>query len=78
MKVSNVRTFTLQRAEDVGGVSGVGVVAEGVEFSSGQVVITWLSHYPVVNLYGSIKVAHELHGHDGRIRVVWDDGNGGV
>lgn len=78
MKVRNVRTFTLQRSEDVGGVSGIGVVAEGVEFSSGQVVITWLSHYPAVNLYGSIKVAHELHGHDGRTRVVWDDGKAGV
>lgn len=39
-KESNIRRFIL-RSEDVSGTSGTGVVAEGVEFSNGQVAIHW-------------------------------------
>lgn len=67
-----IRTFTLVRDEDESGVSGTGLVAEGVEFSSGQVCITWFSHVPAVNIYGSIKVVETLHGHGGKTRIVWD------
>lgn len=73
MAQRNVRTFTLQRDRDESGVSGTGTVAEGVEFSSGQVVITWLSYFPAVNVYGSMKVCTSLHGHGSATRVVWDD-----
>lgn len=73
MPARKVRTFTLQRSEDESGVSGVGIVAEGVEFSSGQVVITWLSYFPAVNVYGSIKVCESLHGHGGKTKIVGDD-----
>ncbi len=35
-----MRTFTMQRAVDI---TGTGTVAEGVEFSTGWVALTWLT-----------------------------------
>lgn len=68
-----MKLFTLQRTEDVSGVSGTGTVAEGVEFSDGTVVIRWsvpdLPKSTVV--WDSLDSALEIHGHDGRTSVVW-------
>jgi hypothetical protein len=67
------RRFHLLRLEDVHGVSGTGVVAEGVQFTNGTVVMTWLSHLTSVAMYHSIDVLERIHGHDERTVVVWDD-----
>src|SRR5579872_1239536 len=40
------RRFVLVRHEDVSGVSGTGVVAEGVAFSNGVVALQWASEFP--------------------------------
>lgn len=69
----SLRRFTLVRSEDVSGTSGTDVVAEGVEFSNGQVVIHWLSQLESVNVYANAKVLEKLHGHEGRTVVVWTD-----
>ena len=37
-----IRTFTVARQYDETGISGIGVVIEGVEYATGQVVIHWL------------------------------------
>lgn len=42
--------FRLVRHEDVSGVSGTGVVAEGVLFSSGKAVLSWCSEYGTVSV----------------------------
>jgi hypothetical protein len=60
-----MRTFTLVRLNDVSGISGTGVVAEGVEFSSGNVVITWFGDKPSVVIWESILHAMEVHCHNG-------------
>jgi hypothetical protein len=49
---SGMRRFTMRREEDFSGVSGVGNVLEGVLFSTGVVVIHWLTPPP----RGSISV----------------------
>jgi hypothetical protein len=68
-----VRTFVLQRDQDVSGVSGVGVVAEGVEFSDGCVVLRWLSAWPTSVVFHDrgIESVEAIHGHDGRTRIVF-------
>ena len=68
---STARLFTLVRDEDVSGTSGTGVVAEGVEFSSGQVALHWLSQLEVVSVYANVKTVLQVHGHDGKTRLVW-------
>lgn len=61
------------RVEDVHGVSGVGVVAEGVQFTNGFAVLTWLTALTSVATYHSVDVLERIHGHEGRTIVVWDD-----
>lgn len=68
-----MRIFTLQRDEDVTGISGTGVVAEGVEFSDGAVVLKWIvgEHQSTVSWPRGIESVEAIHGHDGRTRIVW-------
>jgi len=68
-----VRRFQLQRHEDVTGVSGTGIVAEGVEFSTGKVVLQWLTETSSVVIWGSIEDAIKVHGHGGLTELVWVD-----
>lgn len=68
-----MRRFVLIRDEDVSGTSGLGVVCEGVEFSDGHVALHWLSQLGAWSIYANIKVAEQLHGHEGRTRVEWLD-----
>lgn len=72
-KKSNMRNFVLERKEDATGTSGTGIVAEGVQFSNGQVCLHWISQLEAVSIYGSMVVVETLHGHDGRTMVVWLD-----
>lgn len=51
-----MRTFVMVRRFDVSGVSGIGRVLEGVQFSTGVVVIHWLTPPP----RGSISVFESL------------------
>lgn len=65
----HMRTFVLDRQEDVSGTSGVGTVAEGVLFSNGQVIVHFLSQMESINVYANMTVLESLHGHDGRTKV---------
>lgn len=69
------RRFYLQRNEDETGISGEGIVAEGCEFSSGAVALTWLSEHRAMSWYETIKTVEALHGHGGKTRIVWIDEN---
>ena len=51
-----MRTFTLCRESDVSGVSGTGIVFEGTLFSTGMVVVHWLTPPP----RGSIAIFDTL------------------
>lgn len=74
-----MRAFELQRDVDVTGISGIGVVAEGVEFSDGTVALRWLPAgtarpdkvRPTTVLHEDIDSVQALHSHDGKTRVVW-------
>lgn len=66
-----MRLFLLIRNEDVSGVSGTGIVAEGVEFSDGTVAMRWLRRPFSVAFYGSIRDVLAIHGHGGRTQVKW-------
>ena len=68
-----MRRFRLVRAQDISGVSGVGVVAEGVQFSSGKVALTWCSDVHSVTVFDGVKDVEAIHGHGGRTLVNWLD-----
>lgn len=73
-----MRRFVLQRHVDLTGVSGTGVVAEGVEFSDGVVVLHWTSAWPssVVHYDRGMDSVRHVHGHDGATDIVFLDDNG--
>lgn len=69
----NMRRFVLRRVVDSTGISGTGIVAEGVQFSTGWIALTWLSQWTSVVFYTSIQHVIQIHGHEGRTQIVWID-----
>ena len=70
-----MRRFQLHRRSDLTGVSGTGVVAEGVEFSDGVVGLHWTGQWPssVVHYDRGMEAVEAVHGHGGATEVVWLD-----
>ena len=69
------RRFNLVRAIDVSGVSGTGIVAQGVEFVTGKAVINWCSRdIKSVTIYDSINDVLRIHGHGEATKIEFLDG----
>jgi len=73
---TSMRRFYFERTNDVSGTSGIGVVAEGVQFSDGRVALRWVTDSGPSStvIYDSVEDAETIHGHNGGTRVVWVDG----
>lgn len=73
-----MRRFEIHRDRDVSGISGTGVVAEGVQFTNGWCSISWLGEFPSAVLWpGGISHVEHVHCHGGASRIVWlDDEHG--
>ena len=69
--MSKLRTFLLYRKEDMSGISGVGVVGEGCQFSNGKCVLVWTVDLQSVAVYDSVEDLIAIHGHDGNTEVRW-------
>lgn len=69
------RRFELHRDIDHSGVSGTGIVAEGLEFTDGAVALRWLGRWPssVVFHDRGIEAVKAVNGHNGSTRIVWLD-----
>lgn len=68
-----MKLFIVVRTEDPSGVSGVGTVAEGVEFTDGTCALRWLTKHSSTALYASMDELVSIHGHDGKTQVQWMD-----
>ncbi len=69
-----IRTFHLERKEDESGVSGVGEVAFGCQFTdTGECVLHWIGSHSCTNIYHNISDVNFLHGHNGKTKVVFDE-----
>ncbi len=68
-----LRRFTLVRNIDETGVSGTGVVAEGVVFSTGWAALQWLTDINSIVFYPDMKNIELIHGHGGKTQVVWEE-----
>ena len=68
-----MRRFLLQRDVDVSGVSGTGIVAAGVQFADGTVVMRWLGETPSTVIHSSLANVERIHGHGGNTQVDWID-----
>jgi hypothetical protein len=66
--------FQLDRKQDVSNVSGTGIVAEGILFTSGRVVLEWtVGDHRSVEVWPSIGDMIAVHGHSGLTVVKWVD-----
>ncbi len=68
-----MRRFLLARDVDVSGVSGTGVVAQGVVFDDGTAVVRWLGERRSTVVWSSIADVEVIHGHGGATRIEWVD-----
>ncbi len=71
-RVPATSTFILRRDEDVTGVSGTGVVADGCIFppaAGGGVAMRWRGEVNSVCVYKNVREVKRIHGHDGATRV---------
>jgi hypothetical protein len=65
-KTAHPNTFVLVRHHDVSGVSGTGIVAQGVIWDDGTATIKWRGpHATVTHHAGGIDSVRAIHGHDG-------------
>jgi hypothetical protein len=74
-----MRTFTLRRQEDVSGVSGTGIVLEGTLFSTGVVVVHWLTPPPrgSIAIFDTLDQLLSIHVRphpENRAVLIFDDG----
>ena len=65
-QASSIRRWIMVRQEDVSGVSGVGLVAAGIEFATGEVVGAFMSKFPGSFSFPSMSVAQNVHSHKGK------------
>ena len=65
--------FELHRTDDPSGVSGTGLVAEGIQFGDRRVAMRWRSPFASTVVYDSIEDVEYVHGHGGTTKVVWLD-----
>jgi hypothetical protein len=72
-KKPGLRRFHFVRTDDVSGISGTGVVGEGVELSNGKVVHSWISNMGTVSVYDNMKTFVAVHGHEGKGSIEWLD-----
>ncbi len=69
-----MKRFLLQRLEDETGISGEGIIAEGVQFTNGTTVLIWLTEiHSIAAIYENIEIMEQLHGHNGKTVIEWID-----
>lgn len=67
-----MRNFWLERTKDDTGISGTGVVAEGVQFSNGKCAMSWLTNLSSVAIYDDMETLEKIHGHGGSTIIIYD------
>ncbi len=66
-----MKLFELHRFEDESGVSGRGVVAQGVQFDDGTCAMRWTTENRSTALYDDVATLEKIHGHNGKSAVVF-------
>lgn len=67
-----MKRFLLHRLEDETGVSGTGLVAEGVEFGDGTVAMRWRTGISSTAIYDKVADVEAIHGHNGKTVLRWE------
>jgi len=73
MKFPKCKRFWLLRVRDCSGVSGEGVVAQGVIWETGKCTMSWLTNTNSIAVYDGIGTLMAIHGHKGATKVIYED-----
>lgn len=65
--------FYLKRTEDVSGVSGIGIVAEGCIFQNKRCVLSWLPVTTSFEMFDCVEDLLKIHGHEGKTTIQYID-----
>jgi hypothetical protein len=70
-----VKRFQMVRKIDVNGVSGTGIVLEGVVTASGKCITEWREPYVTNTIFSSFEQFQAIHldSHPGCSEIVWID-----
>ncbi|MFI6249000.1 hypothetical protein [Streptomyces sp. NPDC051016] len=74
--ISFSRPFVLQRDQDISGVSGTGIVADGVLFPDGHAAIHWRGKWALTTPHpDGLDSIIDIHDHGGRgdLHIIWSD-----
>jgi len=71
VKYNPVKRFVLNRKKDESGVSGTGIVADGVQFPCGKCVLCFRMEPHSVIVFNSISEVEQVHGHNGKTLIEW-------
>lgn len=66
-----MKVFRVVRSKDVSGISGTGIIAEGVRFHDGQIAISWFGKHQLTEIGPDIDTWLAVHGHGGLTTVEW-------
>lgn len=68
------RRFHLTRTIDDTGVSGTGLVAEGIQYRDGRCAMRWcVNPARSTTIYDNTNELITIHGHDGHTTIEWID-----
>ncbi|WP_155054545.1 hypothetical protein [Streptomyces blattellae] len=69
------RPFVLRRDRDLSGVSGTGIIADGILFPDGQAAIHWRGKWALTTPHPSMESITDIHDHGGQgdLHVIWAD-----
>lgn len=65
-----MKLFHFYRSEDQSGVSGTGLVAEGVQLTNGWCVLRWISKHSSLCFYQSLDQVRAIHSHGGKTEIL--------
>lgn len=68
-----MQRFNVNRKKDISGVSGTGLIAEGVRFHDNQVCVSWFGKHQIVEVCKDIETWLAVHGHNGATSIEWLD-----
>lgn len=68
--MAKLQQFYLLRTKDISGVSGCGIIAQGVIFSSNRCVVEWKMPFMTITIFSNIEELKMIHSHGGATKVI--------
>lgn len=69
----SIKRFRLYRNEDKIGISGTGLIADGVQFANGKVCVHWFGETQSIVVWDNIKDMEKVNCHNGSTRIIFLD-----